>query len=68
MQLLDLFSDVFVFFVFIPNQKKITSRFFRVTQTWEFSEDPFQGVVGDLHLGNQRATWKKLDYLEDHPI
>ena len=22
----------------------------------------FSGVLGDLHLGDQRVTWKKLDY------
>ena len=28
----------------------------------------FSRVVGDLHLGDQKVTWKKLEYIANHYI
>ena len=38
-------------------------RFFPVTHTWGVLFVTLSRVVGDLHLGDQQDTWKKLEYL-----
>ena len=39
--------------------QEIFARFFRVT-FWGVLSVTFSGVNRDLHLGNQKVTWKKL--------
>ena len=48
-------------FTGVPSKKKTPARFFDSWPFWVFDSWPLQGWKRDLHLGDQKVTWKKLE-------